>query len=142
MSILMGVRLYDPAIGRFLSTDPVLGGNDDAYVHPADPVNQLDLDGRASKKPAALNHKEKQALEDKASGRLYDRKAYNSAKKKLEQAESYAGSRNQQKNCSQSDSLRVALKALGLFAFIIALVVTLVIFWEVDIVAAVLWALS
>ncbi|MCC5478434.1 hypothetical protein [Streptomyces barringtoniae] len=79
---------------------------------------------------------------NEANGRPYDRKAYNSAKKKLEQAENYAGSRNRRKNRSQSDSLRVALKALGLFAFIIALVVTLVIFWEVDIVAAVLWALS
>ncbi|MES4892318.1 DNRLRE domain-containing protein [Streptomyces sp. NPDC096012] len=141
-AVLMGVRLYDPAIGRFLSIDPVLGGNDDAYVYPADPVNQLDLDGRASRKPASLNHKEKQALEDRANGRPYDHKAYKSAKKKLEQAEKYAGSRNQQKNRSQSDSLRVVLKALGLFAFIIAVVVTLVVFWEVDIVAAVLWALS
>ncbi|MEU1516243.1 DNRLRE domain-containing protein [Streptomyces sp. NPDC005811] len=141
-AVLMGVRLYDPAVGRFLSLDPVLGGNDDAYVYPADPVNQLDLDGRASKKPATLSHKEKQALDDKANGRPFDRKAYNSAKKKLVQAEKYANSRNGQKNRSNSDSLRVVLKAIGLWVFIIALVVTLVIFWEVDIVAAVLWALS
>ncbi|RZU46275.1 RHS repeat-associated protein [Streptomyces sp. BK022] len=141
-AVLMGVRLYDPTAGRFLSVDPVLGGNDDAYVYPADPVNQLDLDGRASRKPASLSHKEKEALENKANGRRYDLKAYKSAKKKLEQAEKYAGSRNQQKNRSQSDSLRVVLKAIGLFAFIIAIVVTAVVFWEVDIVAAVLWALS
>ncbi|WP_079664840.1 DNRLRE domain-containing protein [Streptomyces sp. 3214.6] len=141
-AVLMGVRLYDPTVGRFLSTDPVLGGNDNAYVYPADPVNQSDLDGRATRKPAALSKKEKEALDNKANGRPYDRKAYNSAKKKLEQAEKYAGSRNGQKNRSQSDSLRVVLKALGLFAFIIAVVVSLVVFWEVDIVAAVLWALS
>jgi len=43
---LMGVRLYYPTTGRFLSRDPVPGGNDNAYVYPADPVNMLDLDGR------------------------------------------------------------------------------------------------
>ncbi|MFD4874780.1 hypothetical protein ACFWOB_15670 [Streptomyces sp. NPDC058420] len=54
----------------------------------------------------------------------------------------YAGSRNGRKNRSQSDSLRVALTALKLFAFIIAVVVFLVVSWEVDIVAAVIWALA
>ncbi|MYX15886.1 DNRLRE domain-containing protein [Streptomyces sp. SID8374] len=44
---LMGVRLYNPATGRFLSVDPVYGGNANAYdyVH-ADPLNRLDLDGK------------------------------------------------------------------------------------------------
>ncbi|MFJ4009641.1 RHS repeat-associated core domain-containing protein [Streptomyces sp. NPDC090026] len=44
---LMGVRLYDPTTGRFLSVDPVYGGGDNAYAYPGDPVNQYDLDGRA-----------------------------------------------------------------------------------------------
>ncbi|GAA0659469.1 hypothetical protein GCM10010193_07930 [Kitasatospora atroaurantiaca] len=44
--ILMGVRLYNPAVGRFLSVDPVYGGNANAYVYPADPVMGYDLDGR------------------------------------------------------------------------------------------------
>ncbi|MFF8974309.1 DNRLRE domain-containing protein [Streptomyces sp. NPDC014995] len=139
---LMGVRLYDPRAGRFLSVDSVYGGNENSYVYPADPVNQLDLTGRATKKPASLNAKEKKALDDKANGRPYDRKAYNSAKKKLVQAEKYAGSRNGQKNRSGADSLKRILKAIGLFVFIIALVVTLVIFWQWAIVGAVLWALS
>ncbi|MFJ8843956.1 DNRLRE domain-containing protein [Streptomyces cyaneofuscatus] len=44
---LMGVRLYNPATGRFLSTDPVHGGNANAYEYcTADPVNCYDLDGR------------------------------------------------------------------------------------------------
>ncbi|MFJ2110842.1 DNRLRE domain-containing protein [Streptomyces sp. NPDC087850] len=46
---LMGVRLYNPTTGRFLSTDPVYGGNANAYdyVH-ADPLNRFDLDGKWS----------------------------------------------------------------------------------------------
>ncbi|MEV0449101.1 DNRLRE domain-containing protein [Streptomyces sp. NPDC050600] len=44
---LMGVRLYNPATGRFLSTDPVYGGNANAYDYVnADPVNMFDLDGK------------------------------------------------------------------------------------------------
>ncbi|MEV7289751.1 DNRLRE domain-containing protein [Streptomyces sp. NPDC093252] len=44
---LMGVRLYNPATGRFLSLDPVYGGNANAYEYcSADPINCYDLDGR------------------------------------------------------------------------------------------------
>ncbi|WP_425576400.1 DNRLRE domain-containing protein [Streptomyces glaucosporus] len=44
---LMGVRLYNPASGRFLSMDPVYGGNANAYEYTfADPLNKYDLDGR------------------------------------------------------------------------------------------------
>ncbi|MFE4370527.1 DNRLRE domain-containing protein [Streptomyces sp. NPDC056835] len=44
--VLMGVRLYNPATGRFLSVDPVYSGGDNAYAYPGDPVNQFDLDGK------------------------------------------------------------------------------------------------
>jgi RHS repeat-associated protein len=45
--ILMGVRLYNPALGRFLQTDPVAGGSCNDYDYTcADPVNSTDLDGR------------------------------------------------------------------------------------------------
>lgn len=45
----MGVRLYDPALGRFLQVDPVEGGsaNDYDYAY-GDCVNNYDLDGRAA----------------------------------------------------------------------------------------------
>lgn len=49
-AVLMGVRLYDPATGRFLSVDPVSGGNSNAYEYcSGDPVNCTDLDGRWSR---------------------------------------------------------------------------------------------
>lgn len=43
---LMGVRLYNPNNGRFLSVDPVPGGNDNAYVYVGNPIDGYDLDGR------------------------------------------------------------------------------------------------
>jgi len=43
--ILMGVRLYNPATGLFTATDPVEGGNSNAYTYPADPVNKSDTTG-------------------------------------------------------------------------------------------------
>jgi len=47
----MGVRLYDPGVGRFLQVDPVEGGcsNDYAYVF-GDPINATDLSGSRSSK--------------------------------------------------------------------------------------------
>ncbi|WP_405511217.1 DNRLRE domain-containing protein [Streptomyces anulatus] len=44
---LMGVRLYNPSTGRFLSSDPVYGGSANAYDYTAgDPLNKYDLDGQ------------------------------------------------------------------------------------------------
>ena len=46
MNIEMGARIYNPALGRFLSVDPIEGGtttNDYGYV--PDVVNQFDLTG-------------------------------------------------------------------------------------------------
>ncbi|WP_406511420.1 RHS repeat-associated core domain-containing protein [Streptomyces sp. NBC_00161] len=42
---LMGVRLYDASTGRFLQTDPVVGGNENSYVYPADPIRMYELTG-------------------------------------------------------------------------------------------------
>jgi len=44
----MGVRVYVPEMGRFTSADPVEGGSANDYEYgAADPVNSVDLDGRA-----------------------------------------------------------------------------------------------
>lgn len=46
-TILMGVRLYQPKIGRILQVDPVAGGNDNQYEYATrDPIRNLDMDGR------------------------------------------------------------------------------------------------
>ncbi|WP_435192283.1 DNRLRE domain-containing protein [Streptomyces sp. bgisy126] len=43
---MMGVRLYNPSTGRFLSIDPAYGGNANAYEYcVGDPVNCHDLTG-------------------------------------------------------------------------------------------------
>ncbi|MFZ5871831.1 MAG: RHS repeat-associated core domain-containing protein [Actinomycetota bacterium] len=43
------MRLYAPALGRFLQPDPQPGGSANDYDYAtADPVNQVDLDGQAA----------------------------------------------------------------------------------------------
>jgi len=56
--IQMGVRSYVPAMGRFLSRDPVPGGSANAYEYAeGDPVNNFDLTGEkcASKNKKFVN---------------------------------------------------------------------------------------
>ena len=44
---LMGARLYVPSLGRFLSHDPVYGGNDTKYGYPVNPIAIIDVSGLA-----------------------------------------------------------------------------------------------
>ncbi|MDQ0990755.1 RHS repeat-associated protein [Streptomyces sp. V3I7] len=45
--MLMGVRLYNPDTGRFLSVDPIYGGNENAYEYcGGDPIGCTDLTGK------------------------------------------------------------------------------------------------
>ena len=43
--IAMGARMFNPATGRFLTTDPIPGGTPNPYTYPPDPVNMHDLAG-------------------------------------------------------------------------------------------------
>jgi RHS repeat-associated protein len=44
--VAMGVRLYQPQLGRFMQVDPVLGGTASPYEYPSDPQNDADLTGK------------------------------------------------------------------------------------------------
>jgi RHS repeat-associated protein len=44
--VRMGVRMYDPMVGRFTSTDPIAGGSLNDYVYAGhDPINSNDFSG-------------------------------------------------------------------------------------------------
>jgi RHS repeat-associated protein len=65
--IQMGMRSYVPALGRFLTMDPIKGGSANAYDYAnQDPVNTFDLTGECAHRKKSCQRKEAKKLKARA----------------------------------------------------------------------------
>jgi RHS repeat-associated protein len=92
----MGIRSYDPYLGRFLQPDPIAGGSADAYTYTfGDPVNSSDPSG-ASGMPLWLieaNNNEAQALTEAATQRRIEEEERKAAEEAAARAAAEAAAR-------------------------------------------------
>jgi len=68
----------------------------ETFAATDDPVNLSDPSGLGPR-PPELSPAEKEAIQNKENGLPYNRQAYNSAQRKIQQAEKFGGTRNRQK---------------------------------------------
>jgi RHS repeat-associated protein len=72
--IQMGLRSYVPALGRFLTMDPIRGGSANAYDYAnQDPVNNFDLTGECAHRKKSCQRKEARKLKRRAHRKAKNR---------------------------------------------------------------------